>query len=114
MSFDMFLLKKYSAVFAAIAIIFLMNLHLHELCAVGASVDNSKIDLALQYPLTTEGMLALKADTFEHRDEAHLQEFVDRYETDQIVLSAEELEALSAMSNGLAEDFYQTENFRLI
>ena len=101
----MFLLKKYSAVLSVIALTFLMDFHLHELCAVGASDDTSKADLALKYPLTTEGMLVLKADSFEHRDEALLQELVDRYETKQLILSAEELGALSRMCKELAQDF---------
>lgn len=105
MSFDMFLLKKYSAVFSVIALIFLMDLRLHELRGVGASVDHSKADLALKYPLTIEGMLALKAD------ETLLHELVDRYEAEQVVLSAKELETLPTLFMRLAEDYSTKEKF---
>ncbi|MBY0502118.1 MAG: hypothetical protein K2P93_09000 [Alphaproteobacteria bacterium] len=108
----MFLLKKYSVFLSVVALIFLADLCLYELVAVGADADHSKVELALKYPLTTEGALALKTDTFERRDETLLQELVDRYETEQVVLSAEELEAVSMAFKRLAKCYSADEKFR--
>lgn len=101
----MSLLKKYSAAVSVIALTLLIDLGFHKLCAVDTSDDPSKVGFDIKYPLTAEGTLALKADSFEHRDETLIQELMERHETEQVELSAEELEAVSKIFKEFAEAY---------